>query len=54
MQSFGESLADTDTESKNIMLSYLYKADPDYGTRVAEVAKGDLSKVKSLAASLKD
>ncbi|EGH29791.1 catalase, partial [Pseudomonas syringae pv. japonica str. M301072] len=54
VQSFGESLADTDTESKNIMLSYLYKADPDYGTRVAEVAKGDLSKVKSLAASLKD
>ncbi len=54
VQSFGESLADTDTESKNIMLSYLYKADPTYGTRVTEVAKGDLGKVKSLAASLKD
>ncbi|GFM81707.1 catalase [Pseudomonas cichorii] len=54
VQSFGESLADTDTESKNIMLSFLYKADPDYGTRVTEVAKGDLAKVKSLAANLKD
>ena len=54
VQSFGESLADTDTESKNIVLSFLYKADPDYGTRVTEVAKGDLAKVKSLAANLKD
>ncbi|MEN1832609.1 catalase KatB [Pseudomonas lijiangensis] len=54
VQSFGESLADTDTESKNIMLSFLYKADPAYGTRVTEVAKGDLAKVKALAANLKD
>lgn len=54
INSFGESLADTDTESKNIMLSYLYKADPAYGTGVAKVAKGDLAKVKQLAASLKD
>ncbi|MBX8491401.1 catalase KatB [Pseudomonas cichorii] len=54
VQSFGESLADTDTESKNIMLSFLYKADPTYGTRVTEVAKGDLAKVKALAANLKD
>lgn len=54
IQSFGESLADTDTESKNIMLSYLYKADPAYGTGVAKVAKGDLAKVKQLAANLQD
>lgn len=54
IQSFGESLATTDTESKNIMLSFLYKADPEYGTGVTKVANGDLAKVKQLAAALKD
>ncbi|WP_229631819.1 MULTISPECIES: catalase KatB [Pseudomonas] len=54
IQSFGESLATTDAESKNIMLSYLYKADPEYGTGVTKVAKGDLAKVKALAAQLED
>jgi catalase len=54
IQSFGESLSTTDTESKNIMLSFLYKADPEYGTGVTKVAKGDLDKVKQLAAALKD
>ena len=54
INSFGGSLADTDTESKNIMLSYLYKADPAYGTGVTKVANGDLEKVKQLAAKLQD
>ena len=54
IQSFGESLAGTDAESKDIMLSYLYKADPAYGTGVAKVAGGDLAKVKALAAQLSD
>ncbi|QKZ07705.1 catalase [Pseudomonas eucalypticola] len=54
IQSFGESLADTDTQSKQIMLSYLYKADPAYGTGVTKVAKGDLANVKALAAQLPD
>jgi catalase len=54
INSFGESLATTDTESKNIMLSYLYKADPAYGTGVTKVAGGDLAKVKQLAANLQD
>ncbi|WP_426142512.1 catalase KatB [Pseudomonas sp. DWP3-1-2] len=54
IQSFGESLATTDDESKNIMLSFLYKADPAYGEGVTRVAKGDLAKVKQLAAALKD
>ncbi len=54
IQSFGESLAGTDAESKHIMLSYLYKADPEYGTGVTKVANGDLSKVKALAAQLQD
>lgn len=36
------------------MLSFLYKADPEYGTGVAKVAKGDLARVKALAAKLVD
>ncbi|WP_397387117.1 catalase KatB [Pseudomonas profundi] len=54
VQSFGQALAITDDESKHIMLSFLYKADADYGTRVTKVANGDLSKVKALAAQLED
>lgn len=52
--SFGGSLATTDEESKHIILSFLYKADPEYGTGVAKVAKGDLERVKALAAKLAD
>jgi catalase len=36
------------------MLSYFYKADKDYGTRVTAIAKGDLTEVKKLADSLTD
>ncbi|MBN6102068.1 catalase KatB [Xanthomonas sp. CFBP 8703] len=54
IQSFGESLAGTDDASKHIMLSFLYKADPAYGSGVARVAKGDLARVKQLAAQLQD
>jgi catalase len=54
IESFGGSLATTDDESKHIILSFLYKADPEYGTGVARVAKGDLGRVKALAAKLAD
>ena len=54
IQSFGQALAGTDEESKNIMLSFLYKADPEYGTGVTRVAKGDLQRVKQLASTLTD
>lgn len=54
IQSFGESLAGTDDVSKHIMLSYLYKADPDYGSGVARVAGGNLARVKQLAAALEN
>jgi catalase len=54
IDSFGGSLATTDDESKHIILSFLYKADPEYGTGVTKVAKGDLSRVKALAAKLAD
>lgn len=53
-QSFGASLSTTDQESKNIILSFLYKADPAYGAGVCNVAKGDLTRVKALAAVLND
>lgn len=54
IDSFGGSLATTDDESKHIILSFLYKADPEYGTGVTQVAKGDLARVKALAAKLSD
>ncbi|AMZ74276.1 MULTISPECIES: catalase KatB [Pseudomonas] len=54
IDSFGGSLATTDDESKHIILSFLYKADPEYGTGVARVAKGDLARVKALAEKLTD
>ncbi|MBA1380091.1 catalase KatB [Pseudomonas brassicacearum] len=54
IESFGGSLATTDDESKHIILSFLYKADPEYGTGVARVAKGDLARVKALAEKLND
>ncbi len=54
IESFGGSLASTDTQSKHIILSFLYKADPEYGAGVTKVAKGDLSRVKALASELAD
>jgi catalase len=54
IENFGGSLATTDDESKHIILSFLYKADPEYGTGVAKVAKGDLARVKALADKLTD
>ncbi|WP_231718366.1 catalase KatB [Yersinia rohdei] len=54
VNSLGSSLAGTDTESKNIMLSYFYKADKGYGTRLTSVAKGDLVSVQKLADKLSD
>ncbi|AZV29112.1 catalase [Pseudomonas syringae] len=54
IESFGGSLAGADDESKHIMLSFLYKADPEYGAGVTKVAKGDLDRVKALAAKLVD
>ena len=43
-----------DAETKHIMLSYFYKADMDYGTRLTQAVKGDLATVKAKAALLKD
>ena len=43
-----------DAETKHIMLSYFYKADMDYGTRLTQAVKGDLATVKAKAVLLKD
>lgn len=54
VNSLGASLATTDKESKNIMLSYFYKADKDYGSRLTAIAQGDLAEVEKLANKLSD
>ncbi|MFP1923646.1 catalase [Lonsdalea quercina] len=54
VNSLGSALGTADVESRNIMLSYFYKADQEYGSRLTTIAKGDLTKVKSLAAKLSD
>ena len=43
-----------DAETKHIMLSYFYKADADYGTRLTAAVKGNLATVKAKTAQLKD
>ncbi|PLR32608.1 catalase [Chimaeribacter californicus] len=54
INSLGSALATTDSASRDVMLSYFYKADADYGTRLTKVAKADLSKVQQMAARLSD
>jgi catalase len=54
IKSLGEALATADEESKYVMLSYFYKADADYGTRLAKVAKADIQRVQALASALQD
>jgi catalase len=36
------------------MLSYFYKADPDYGTRLAQAVHANVQQVQSLAAKLSE
>lgn len=43
-----------DIETKTIMLSYFYKADADYGTRLAKVLNVNLKNVQTKASQLKD
>ncbi|WP_284343776.1 catalase [Dyella mobilis] len=44
----------TNDQNKYAMLSYFYKADPDYGTRMAKAVKADVARVKAAAAQLQD
>lgn len=54
INSLGNSLAKADEVSKNIMLSYFFKADNDFGKRLTAVAKGDLANVRQAAETLSD
>lgn len=54
IQNFGGALAGADEQAKYKIASFLYKADPEYGTGVAKVAKADVNRVKALAAQLED
>ncbi|GLW37459.1 catalase [Pectobacterium carotovorum subsp. carotovorum] len=54
VNSLGTALATADRESRDIMLSYFYKADMEYGSRLTTVAKADLGTVKKLAEKLSD
>jgi catalase len=40
--------------NKYAMLAYFYKADPDYGSRLAQATKADVTRVKAAAAQLTD
>nr|WP_144159477.1 catalase [Paraburkholderia sp. BCC1885] len=44
----------TNDDNKYTMLSYFYKADADYGSRLAAATHADLSQVKTRAAALGD
>lgn len=44
----------TNEANKYTMLSYFYKADADYGTRLAKATRADLSRVKAAAEKLAD
>ncbi|WP_243649293.1 catalase [Luteibacter rhizovicinus] len=44
----------TNEGNKYTMLSYFYKADPDYGSRLAKATHADVARVKAAAAQLKD
>ncbi len=54
IQSLGTALGGAEEQAKHTMLSYFYKADARYGEGLTRVAKGDLARVRALAAQLAD
>ena len=55
VETFGGDLAAVESqEIRDIITSFLYKADADYGKRVGKIAKADMKTVKKLAASYQD
>lgn len=55
VEAFGGDLASVkNQEIRDIITSYLYKADADYGTRVGQLGKANLAKAKQLAATYAD
>ncbi|MHC2599043.1 catalase [Kluyvera sp. 1366] len=54
ISTLGGALKPVDKESREIMLSYFYKADKDYGTRLSAVTGDNVSTIKTLAEKLSD
>lgn len=55
VETFGGDLAAVENiEIRNIISSFLYAADTDYGTRVGRIAKANMAEVRRLAASYED
>lgn len=54
ISTLGGELGKTDEEARYTMLSFFYKADPDYGKGLSKVAKADLKRVQALAEKLQD
>ena len=54
IQSLGTALGGAEDAAKHTMLSYFYKADAAYGEGLTRVAKGDIARVRALAAQLAD
>lgn len=54
INALGTALATADEDSKYVMLSYFYKADAQYGTGLAKVAKADVGRVQAMASKLQD
>lgn len=54
IENFGGALSGADESAKYKIASFLYKADPEYGTGVSKIAKVDVNRVKAMAAQLQD
>lgn len=54
IENFGNALISADDMSKHHILSFLYKADPEYGTNITKFTNGDLLRVKLMASGLTD
>jgi catalase len=54
IQTLGSALSHAQESSRKVMLSYFYKADADYGTRLAAVTKDNVADIKSMADKLTD
>ncbi|WP_017347282.1 catalase [Pantoea sp. A4] len=52
--SLGSSLATADSTSRQIMLSYFYKADKEYGERLARATEDDIKTIAAMAEKLQD
>ena len=55
VEALGGDIAQVKSDKiRNTMVSYFYKADPNYGARVGSIARANMAEVKKLAESYKD